>query len=51
MAEKCAICGANIKPHSKPLKLSGGRDGVACSSACYNTYLVRLKNKPPSGTS
>ncbi|MFQ5969442.1 MAG: hypothetical protein ACE5J2_02985 [Nitrososphaerales archaeon] len=50
MVEKCAICGTNLKPHVKTLKLSGGRDGVACSSACYNTYLVRLKNKPASSS-
>ena len=50
MVEKCAICGTNLKSHSKPMKLSGGKDGVACSSGCYNTYLVRLKNKPAAAS-
>jgi hypothetical protein len=50
MVEKCAICGTNLKPNSKAMKLSGGKDGLACSSACYNTYLVRLKNKPAAAS-
>ena len=50
MVDKCAVCNKNINTHKdKYLKLSGGREGLACSLKCYNQYLQKKKSNAPSG--
>jgi hypothetical protein len=47
--DKCAICKGNINTHKdKYFKLSGGRDGLACSVKCYNQYLQKKKDSAAS---
>jgi len=47
--DKCAICKGNINTHKdKFFKLSGGRDGLACSIKCYNQYLQKKKDSSTS---
>jgi hypothetical protein len=47
--DKCAVCNGNINTHKdKFFKLSGGRDGLACSVKCYNQYLLKKKDSSAS---
>jgi len=51
MVDKCAVCNKNINTHKdKYFKLSGGREGLACSLKCYNQYLQNKKRNAPSGS-